>query len=82
MSTKGDKRGLKRSAVDWYANTLAAVVLLGGVTFLLLALQIGPTGVFVRFGLSLIVVFILLFGSLLTGSAFVYEHLGFLDDST
>lgn len=92
MSTKKNKLGLKRSVVDWYANTLAAVLLLGAVTFVLLALQIGPTGVFAVFGLSLIVVFILLFGSLLTGSALVYEslltgsalvyeYLGLLDDS-
>ena len=32
--------------------------------------------------MRVIVVFILLFGSLVTGSAVVYEHRGFLDDST
>lgn len=82
MSTNRSGTGLSRSAVDWYANTLVAVVFLGAVTFVLLALRLGPTEIFVRFGLSLVVVFVVLFVSLLTGSGLVYNYLGSLDDST
>lgn len=78
MNRSGNASGLRRSAVDWYANTLAAVVLLGAATFPLIALEVGPVGLLLTFSLSLAIIFTVLFLSLATGSDFVYELLGSL----
>lgn len=75
MSHRRNRPGLRRSVVDWYANMLVGVVLIGVVTFFLIALRIGPTGLLLTFGLSLAILFTVLFFSLAMGSDLIYRSL-------
>lgn len=75
MSTE-DTSEIGHAAANWYTSTLASIVLLGSLTFIVLVLGIGPTGFFTAFGLSLAIAFVTLFVSLATGSDLVYRLLG------
>lgn len=68
------KGALPWQIVRWYRHQLAIVTILGAVVFLLIAFRIGPMEIVVSIGLSLSVVFILFFGSLLVGSDLVYRY--------
>ncbi|MFB6176294.1 MAG: hypothetical protein ABEI99_03960 [Halobaculum sp.] len=61
--------------VRWYRHQLAIVTMLGAIVFLLVAFRIGPTEIVISIGLSLTVVFLLFFGSLLVGSDLLYRYI-------
>jgi hypothetical protein len=60
---------------EWYANTLSVLLLAGGVVLLFVVFGVGPTTLFVSLGISLVVVFTLLFLSLFFRSDAAYRVL-------
>lgn len=73
MSTR--RGGIKRSAAEWYANTLSVLLLAGGAVLLFVVFGVGPTALVVSFGISLAIVFTVLFLSLFFESDAAYRVL-------
>ena len=67
--------GLERSVVNWYANALSVLLVLGGVVLLLVMFRVGPILVVGSVGVALAVTFTALFVSLFFRSEAAYRWL-------